>query len=106
MNYIQELYFLDDSLNRYEARLQKMEENTKSGKMTYRQIDWDTTINKIDKMQRLYPKLVEKALLQMRIREFTINKGLTERLVESGNIETTIPFKHMVDNEELPIIIA
>tara|TARA_R100000231_G_scaffold70866_1_gene56023 strand:+ start:247 stop:492 length:246 start_codon:yes stop_codon:yes gene_type:complete len=78
MNYIQELYFLDDSLNRYEARLQKMEENTKSGKMTYRQIDWDTTINKIDKMQRLYPKLVEKALLQMRIREFTINKGLTE----------------------------
>tara|TARA_R100000388_G_scaffold2278_1_gene3188 strand:+ start:274 stop:519 length:246 start_codon:yes stop_codon:yes gene_type:complete len=78
MNYIQELYFLDDSLNRYEARLQKMRENTKSGKMTYRQIDWDTTINKIDKMQRLYPKLVEKALLQMRIREFTINKGLTE----------------------------
>jgi hypothetical protein len=55
-----------------------MRENTKSGKMTYRQIDWDTTINKIDKMQRLYPKLVEKALLQMRIREFTINKGLTE----------------------------
>ncbi len=78
MNYIQELYFLDDSLNRYEARLQKMRDNTKSGKMTYRQIDWDTTINKIDKMQKLYPKLVEKALLQMRIREFTINKGLTE----------------------------
>ncbi len=78
MNYIQELYFLDDSLNRYETRLQKMRDNTKSGKMTYRQIDWDTTINKIDKMQRLYPKLAEKALLQMRIREFTINKGLTE----------------------------
>tara|TARA_R100001086_G_C11684574_1_gene216750 strand:+ start:246 stop:422 length:177 start_codon:yes stop_codon:yes gene_type:complete len=55
-----------------------MRDNTKSGKMTYRQIDWDTTINKIDKMQRLYPKLAEKALLQMRIREFTINKGLTE----------------------------
>ena len=35
-----------------------------------------------------------------------INKGLTERLVDSGNIETTIPFKYMVDNEELPIIIA
>ena len=78
MNYIQELYFLDDTLSRYETRLQKMRDNTKSGKMTYRQIDWDTTINKIDKMQRLYPKLAEKALLQMRIREFTINKGLTE----------------------------
>ena len=35
-----------------------------------------------------------------------INNSLTERLVESGDIESTIPFKHMVDNEELPIIIA
>ena len=35
-----------------------------------------------------------------------INKGLTERLVESGDIETTIPFKYMLDNEQLPIIIA
>lgn len=78
MNYIQELYFLDDTLSRYETRLQKMRDNTNSGKMTYAQRDWDTTINKIDKMQRLYPKLAEKALLQMRIREFTINKGLTE----------------------------
>ena len=35
-----------------------------------------------------------------------INKGLTDRLVESGDIESTIPFKYMLDNEELPIIIA
>ncbi len=35
-----------------------------------------------------------------------INNGLTERLVESGDIESTIPFKYMLDNEELPIIIA
>jgi hypothetical protein len=35
-----------------------------------------------------------------------INNALTTRLVESGNIESTIPFKYMLDNEELPIIIA
>lgn len=35
-----------------------------------------------------------------------INRDLTKRLVESGNVESTVPFKHMVDNELLPIIIA
>ena len=35
-----------------------------------------------------------------------INKDLTTKLVESGNIESTIPFKYMLDNEQLPIIIA
>ena len=35
-----------------------------------------------------------------------INKDLTKRLVETGDIESTIPFKSMLDNEELPIIIA
>ena len=35
-----------------------------------------------------------------------INRDLTTKLVESGNIESTIPFKAMLDNEELPIIIA
>ena len=35
-----------------------------------------------------------------------INTSLTEKLVESDQIQTTIPFKHMLDNEQLPIIIA
>ena len=35
-----------------------------------------------------------------------VNRDLTTKLVESENIETTIPFKYMLDNEELPIIIA
>ena len=35
-----------------------------------------------------------------------INKDLTEKLVETGDIESTIPFKSMLDNEQLPIIIA
>jgi len=35
-----------------------------------------------------------------------INRDLTKKLVESGEIETNIPFKSMVDNEQLPIIIA
>ena len=35
-----------------------------------------------------------------------INRDLTTKLVESGNIESTIPFKSMLDNEELPIMIA
>ncbi len=35
-----------------------------------------------------------------------INRDLTTKLVESGNIESTIPFKYMLDNEELPIMIA
>jgi hypothetical protein len=35
-----------------------------------------------------------------------INRDLTTKLVDSGNIESTIPFKYMLDNEELPIIIA
>ena len=35
-----------------------------------------------------------------------INRSLTEKIVESGNIESTIPFKYMLDNEQLPIIIA
>ena len=35
-----------------------------------------------------------------------VNKDLTTKLVESGNIESTIPFKYMLDNEQLPIIIA
>ena len=35
-----------------------------------------------------------------------INRDLTKKLVDTGNIESTIPFKAMLDNEELPIIIA
>ena len=39
-------------------------------------------------------------------KRYYINNTLTAKLVESGNIESTIPFKYMLDNEELPIIIA
>ncbi len=35
-----------------------------------------------------------------------INRDLTKKLVDTGDIESTIPFKAMLDNEELPIIIA
>ena len=35
-----------------------------------------------------------------------VNRDLTKRLCDSGNIESTIPFKYMLDNEQLPIIIA
>jgi hypothetical protein len=35
-----------------------------------------------------------------------INRDLSKKLVDTGEIETTIPFKYMVDNEQLPIIIA
>ena len=39
-------------------------------------------------------------------KRYYINRNLTEKLVDSGVIETTIPYKSLVDNEELPIIIA
>ena len=39
-------------------------------------------------------------------KRYYIDNTLTAKLVESGNIESTIPFKYMLDNEELPIIIA
>ena len=35
-----------------------------------------------------------------------INRDLTTKLIDSDSIECTIPFKYMLDNEELPIIIA
>jgi hypothetical protein len=35
-----------------------------------------------------------------------INRSLTEKLVESGNIQSTIPFKYLLETEQLPIIIA
>ena len=37
---------------------------------------------------------------------YFINSNLTEKLIDSDSIQTTIPFKYMLDNEELPIIIA
>ena len=64
MNYIQILATLDDKLTRYDNRLEKMKENHNSGKMTYAQKDWDITINKIDKMERLYSKVGRRALQQ------------------------------------------
>jgi hypothetical protein len=35
-----------------------------------------------------------------------INRDLSTKLVDTGDIESTIPFKYLMDNEQLPIIIA
>jgi hypothetical protein len=35
-----------------------------------------------------------------------INRELTTKLIDSDSIETTIPFKDMLEFEELPIMIA
>ena len=35
-----------------------------------------------------------------------INRDLTTKLVDTGDITSTIPFKYLMDNEQLPIIIA
>ena len=35
-----------------------------------------------------------------------INRELTTKLIDSDSIECTIPYKEMLDNEELPIMIA
>tara|TARA_R100001129_G_scaffold128087_1_gene90056 strand:+ start:316 stop:543 length:228 start_codon:yes stop_codon:yes gene_type:complete len=60
MNYIQTLYFLDDTLSRYKARLEMM----KKAERTFAQRDWDITINKIDKMEKLLPKVGKKVAQQ------------------------------------------
>lgn len=36
-------------------------------------------------------------------RDIYINRTLTKSLCESGEITTTIPYKHLVENELLPI---
>ena len=60
MNYIQTLANLDAKLSRYDKRLEKMKKADK----TYSQRDWDITIKKIDKMERLYSKVGRKPLQQ------------------------------------------
>jgi len=64
MNYIQTLHFLNDKLTYYKSRLEKMKENHNSGKMRYTQRDWDITINKINKMEKLFPKVGKKVAQQ------------------------------------------
>ena len=56
MNYIQTLHFLNDKLSYYKSRLNMM---TKSDR-TFSQKDWIITINKIDKMEKLFPKVGKK----------------------------------------------
>ena len=66
----------------------------------------------VHKKQTFYDVLLERrtALSYLNTarssKQAFINRDLTKRLVESGNVESTVPFKHMVDNELLPIIIA
>ena len=56
MNYIQTLHFLNDKLSYYKSRLDMM----KNSDRTFSQRDWDITINKIDKMEKLFPKVGKK----------------------------------------------
>ena len=66
----------------------------------------------IHKKQTFYDVLLERrtALSYLNTarssKQAFINKDLTKKLVETGDIESTIPFKAMLDNEQLPIIIA
>ena len=65
MNYIQTLANLDAKLSRYDKRLEKMK-NNKMYYLVYKtdKTDWDITVKKIDKMERLYSKVGRKALQQ------------------------------------------
>ena len=60
MNYIQTLHFLNDKLSYYKSRLDMM----KNSDRTFSQRDWDITINKIDKMEKLFPKVGKKVAQQ------------------------------------------
>ena len=60
MNYIQTLANLDAKLSRYDKRLEKMKKADK----TFSQRDWDITINKIDKIEKLFPKVGKKVAQQ------------------------------------------
>lgn len=61
MNYIQTLHFLNDKLSYYKSRLNMM---TKSDR-TFSQKDWIITINKINKMEKLFPKVGKKVTQQL-----------------------------------------
>ena len=73
MNYIQTLYFLDDTLSRYKARLEMMKRETflmenypHLTKRTepFRAVDWYNTRTKITKMEKLLPKVGKKVAQQ------------------------------------------
>ena len=55
MNYIQTLHFLNDKLSYYKSRLEMMK-----NQIELSQRDWDITINKINKMEKLFPKVGKK----------------------------------------------
>jgi len=67
MNYIQTLANLDAKLSRYDKRLEKMRKVILQSWDwdTVSQRDWDITVNKIDKMERLYSKVGRKVLQQL-----------------------------------------
>ena len=64
------------------------------------------------KKQNFYDVLLERRTVLSYLntarssKQAFINKDLTSKLVETGDIESTVPFKYMLDNEQLPIIIA
>ena len=60
MNYIQTLHFLNDKLSYYKSRLEMMKKSDR----TFSQRDWDITINKINKMEKLFPKVGKKVAQQ------------------------------------------
>ncbi len=60
MNYIQTLHFLNDKLSYYKSRLEMMKKSDR----TFAQRDWDITINKINKMEKLFPKVGKKVAQQ------------------------------------------
>ena len=80
MNYIQTLHFLNDKLSYYKSRLDMM----KNSDRTFSQRDWDITINKIDKMEKLFPKVGKKVAQQFNQQEEIMEK------ICSGNYENVL----------------
>ena len=60
MNYIQILADLQDKLSRYNARLDMMNNSER----TFADRDWFITIDKISKMEKLFPKVGKRVAQQ------------------------------------------
>ena len=69
MNYIQILADLDAKLSRYHSRLWKMK-NSDGQKYTF--ADMSITRNKIDKMEKLFPKVGKKVAQQFNQEEIKV----------------------------------
>ena len=62
MNYIQTLHFLE--MISYHTTSLEAREMMKKSDRTFSQRDWDITINKINKMEKLFPKVGKKVAQQ------------------------------------------